>query len=275
MPEPGGSAAINGFLYQILANLRHVSGIQLKTKRYGQEIRSARLILEPKGGGGDTRYEGEGVRIIEQYKTRGANRTWSLKDLIDDVLPNLFADDVDPNRHTGTSKYRFVTDGRCGDSIQSPDFRRFLQNFKSKPAPDDLLGSLDHAQKYRFFKRGNLTDRALFLHIAQELRRKGDQTEDAVHHRKVWHLLSGFEINQQRSAADFIRDIDNFLIELIEGDEEVEAKRQQLCTILMELAARGNVACTPRAILEQAQLSVTPLSDIGTLKAKLREMAEE
>jgi hypothetical protein len=92
MPEAGGSAAIYGILYQILANLWRVSEIRLKAKLAGQEIQSALLILEPKWGGGDARYEGDGIRVVEQYKTRSGNRTWSLKDLIEDVLPNLFVD---------------------------------------------------------------------------------------------------------------------------------------------------------------------------------------
>ena len=252
MPEPGGSAAIYGILYQILANLWRVSEIHLETKLAGQEIRSARLILEPKGGG-DARYEGDGIRVVEQYKTRSGNRKWSLKDLIEGVLPNLFLD-LDHSRPPGASQYRFVTDGRCSDSIHSPNFQRFLQIFKSIPAPSDILGSLDDPQECRFFKRGNLTARALFLHITKTVRPKGDQTEDAIHHRKVWHLLAGFEFDDRRTASHLIQDIDRALIELVDGDEDVEAKRRELCTILMELAAQGTVTCTPRAILDRAQL---------------------
>jgi hypothetical protein len=235
MPEAGGSAAIYGILYQILANLWRVSEIRLKAKFAGQEIQSALLILEPKGGGGDARYEGDGIRVVEQYKTRSGNRTWSLKDLIEDVLLNLFVD-LDPRRPAGTSRYRFVTDGRCGDSIRSQDFQRFLQNFESKPAPVDLLGSLDDTQKWRFFKQGNFTARTLFLHIAQMVRPKGDRTKDALHHCKVWHLLAGFKFDEQRTASHLIQDIDRALFELIDGDEDVEAKSRELCTILMELA---------------------------------------
>jgi hypothetical protein len=101
MPQAGGSAAIYGILYQILANLWRASEIRLEAKLAGQEILSARLILEPKGGG-DARYEGEGIRVVEQYKTRSGNRTWSLKDLIEDVIPNLFVD-LDHRRPAGTS----------------------------------------------------------------------------------------------------------------------------------------------------------------------------
>ena len=121
MPEAGGSAAIYGILYQILANLWRVSELRLEAKLAGQEIQSALLILEPKGGGGDARYEGDGIRVVEQYKTRSGNRKWSLKDLIEEVLPNLFVD-LDHRRPAGTSQYRFVTDGRCGD----PTFRTSL-----------------------------------------------------------------------------------------------------------------------------------------------------
>jgi hypothetical protein len=147
VPDLGGSATIHGILYQILANLWRVSEIQLETKLAGQEIQSARLTLEPKGGGGDTRYEGEGVRIIEQYKTRSGTRTWSLNNLIDGVLPDLFIA-VDPNRLTEISIYRFVTDGRCG---RIDHFRRFLNDLRSKPAPENPLESLDHTKKFAFF----------------------------------------------------------------------------------------------------------------------------
>src|SRR6266498_2287467 len=99
MPEPGGAAAIYGILYQILANLWRVSEIRLEAKLAGQEIRSALLILEPKGGGGDTRYEGNGIRVVEQYKTRSGDRTWSLNDMINSVFPDLFIA-VDPARLT-------------------------------------------------------------------------------------------------------------------------------------------------------------------------------
>jgi len=274
MPEPGGPAAIHGILYQILANLWRVSEIQLDAKVQGQEVRSARLILEPKGGGGDTRYEGEGVRIIEQYKTRGHNRTWSLRELIEDVLPDLFVA-VDPERLTEVSTYRFVTEGRCGGSVHSPNFQRCLARFKSKPTPEDLLGGLDDTQAHHFFKQGNFTDRALFLHISARVRPRGDQTEDALHHYKVWHLLAGFEICDRMSASNLIQNIDAFLIQVVDRREGVDVKRRELCTILMELSCQGHFACTPEEILQHARLNAITLSAFGKLKARLRSLAEE
>lgn len=232
MPAPGGSATIHGLLYQILANLWRVSEIRLDAILDKQEIRSAGVILEPKGGGGDNRSEGKGVRIIEQYKTRGHNRTWSLRELIEDVLPDLFIA-VDADRLTEVNCYRFVTDGGCGESVHFPAFRRFLAGFTSKSIPEDLLGSLDDTQADHFFKQGHLTDRGLFLHIAARVRPEGDQTEDAVHLRKVWHLLAGFEYDEQRTSSDLIRGIDNDLIEFVDGGDAVQAKRQQRYTILM------------------------------------------
>jgi hypothetical protein len=271
MPEPGGAAAIYGILYQILANLWRVSEIRLEAKLAGQEIRSARLILEPKGGGGDTRYEGNGIRVVEQYKTRGGNRTWSLNDLIDSVFPDLFIA-VDPARLTELCTYRFVTDGRCG---HIGHFQRFLHNFRSVPAPEDLLDRLDDAEKYRFLGRGTLTERALFLHMAHRVRSKGDKTEDTLHYRKLWHLLAGLKISDMKRSTDLTQTIDEFLIQVVARGEEVEAKRQQLCGILIERAAQGSYRCTPEEILGAAQLNATLLSELGTLKARLRELAEE
>jgi len=137
------------------------------------------------------------------------------------------------------------------------------------------LDSLDDTQRYRFFKRGNLTARALFPHVAQMVRPQGDQTEDAIHHRKVGHPLAGFESDELRTASHLIRDIDRALMELVDGDEDGEAKRRELCTILMELAAQSNVTRTPTEILDRAQLNVASLSDIRTLTVKLQEVAEE
>jgi hypothetical protein len=270
MPEAGGSAAINGFLYQILANLRRISKIRLETKLDGQEIHSPCLILEPKGGGGDNRYEGKGIRIIEQYKTRGPNRTWSLTDLIEEVLPDLFIA-VDPDRFSEVTTYRFVTDGRCG---RIHHFQRFLENFTSKTALENPVESLDDTQEYPFFNQDSLTDRALFLRVADRLRPQGGRVQDAEHYHKVRHLLTGFAISAERSADDFQQGIDEFLIQVVDRREEVEAKRRELCTILMELASQGNVICTPEEILKSASLNATPFSKLGIFKAKLMEMAE-
>ena len=126
MSKNGGSVAINGFLYQILVNLSRISEIHLSAQLDGNEMTSAILILEPEEGGGDARYENPNIRIIEQYKTRSNNRTWALREIIDDVLPDLFKA-INPVKLNEPCQYRFVTNGRNG---RFGYFMKFLQQFK-------------------------------------------------------------------------------------------------------------------------------------------------
>ncbi len=271
MSEPGGSAALNGFLYQIFANLHYISEIQLSATLDGENIQSARLILEPQGGGGDARYEGKNVRIVDQYKTRTGDRTWSLNDLIQEVLPDLFLA-VDANRLHEPCRYRFVTDGRRG---RLNHFERFLQNFTPNTIPEDPLSILDNILFYPFFNNAPCTDHDLFLRIAKSVRPRNDRTDPTTHYRKLWHLSARFGIENEISASHFKRGIDEFLIQVVDAREDVESKRRELCTIIMELAAEGHAICTPQDILQRAHLNAVPLSDLSLLKQKLWGKTEE
>jgi hypothetical protein len=112
MAQAGGPAAINGFLYQILHHLGWLADIELTGKVAGEDVRHACLVLEPLDGG-DARLESVGIRLVEQYKTRPAG-TWSLRNIIEDVLSDLRQSVPEPLHRAG--RYRFVTDGRLGRS---------------------------------------------------------------------------------------------------------------------------------------------------------------
>jgi hypothetical protein len=259
MAEPGGSAAINGFLYQILANLWQIAKIRLSdVKRRKEDIYSARLILEPKGGGGDARYEVNGVRIVEQYKKRSEKKKWSLKEIIKDVLPDLFIA-VDPHRLHEECKYHFVTDGCRGNIDEFDRFLKTLKNLSPNTIPEDPLSVLDNTQKLLFGKQ-HLTDQAFFSYIADVVKPPNDNASPDLHYRKVWHLLSRFEIHDNLSMFELKYNINEQLRTWGLDDDEIESKRHELCGILMKLSARGNVECTPQDILESAGLNVSPLS---------------
>ena len=273
MSSSGGSAAINGFLYQILANLGNISKFHLSFVRdkNTEDIESARLILEPKGGGGDARYEYGGIRIVEQYKTRSGNRKWSLDDLIHDVLPDLFRA-VDAKRLDEKCKFRFVTNGRFGRLVH---FERFLQTFSSQKVPTNPISALDDKNVSKFFNNDSCTARELFLRIAVAIKPKDGSTDMITHYQKLWHLFANFEMEYEISASDFKRGIDEFLIQVVDAREDVESKRRELCTIIMELSAEGDVDCTPQDIFQRAGLDAIPLSNLSHLKQKLRECMEE
>jgi hypothetical protein len=114
MPQPGGSANINGILYQILGTLEWASRIQLSdASREGEEISQARLIIEPSGGGGDARICASDRRRVGQWKTKSDGGPWSLQRVIDEVIPDLYRA-VDAHLLDDHSECLFITEGKRG-----------------------------------------------------------------------------------------------------------------------------------------------------------------
>src|SRR4051812_326305 len=115
MPIPaGGSATINGVLYQLLWSLLRAARLSVTSCDRDEEtdrLRSAILVLEPLGGGGDLQEIGHGSRIVEQVKARPGGSTWSLREVVEEVLPDLYCA-VGPDKPAST--YRFATEGRMG-----------------------------------------------------------------------------------------------------------------------------------------------------------------
>jgi hypothetical protein len=65
MAQAGGSATINGILYQILGTLNWAANIHLRAQLSGDDIEEAILVIEPCEGGGDLRIEEKSKRTIE------------------------------------------------------------------------------------------------------------------------------------------------------------------------------------------------------------------
>ena len=59
---PGGPAAINGFLYQLLANLGHAVRGRIAQARDDSGGSSITIVLEP--GAGDARVEGDAELLV-------------------------------------------------------------------------------------------------------------------------------------------------------------------------------------------------------------------
>jgi hypothetical protein len=128
MTQAGGSAAINGFLYQILQHLGWVAELSLSQTINGVRVEDgARLVLEPRKGG-DARSESSNHAVTEQYKSR-ADGTWAIGDF-EDVLRDLRK--AVPAARPDDAHYRFVTDGRPG---RLDTFREFLVAVKGVKPP--------------------------------------------------------------------------------------------------------------------------------------------
>ena len=153
MSQPGGPAALNGFLYQMLHHLHWMAEVRLAGALNGRRVTNATLVLEPSGGG-DGVGEARETHLVEQYKTRHA-RTWSLADLMP-VLADL-RKAVPPSLPQNAS-YRFVTDGRSG---RLAAFQSFLRAARSAHTPDDL----DDLTKREFRQGFAVTDRVFLAHV--------------------------------------------------------------------------------------------------------------
>jgi hypothetical protein len=264
MVNRGGSAAINGFLYQIIGSLHWATYISLKSRLEGDELVEARLILEPQKGG-DIQIQGRRRRIVEQWKTGGS--TWSVRRVINEIVPDLYLavldDDLDDE-----SEYVFVTEGRKGN-WQNID--EFLKRITAQPIPPDPLQLLDDTRRIAFFANAKHTEREFFLSVADRVR-QNKQTKgnsDLLLFRKLWHLLGRLRIRQAVSAERLEREIDQFLLAIVDFRENVGAKRRELVGYLFEMAAIGEEQLDANDIFKRAGLTATSLADWVNLKRNL------
>jgi HEAT repeat protein len=274
MPQPGGSANINGILYQILGTLEWASRIQLSdANRAGEEITQARLIMEPSGGGGDTRLHASDRRRVGQWKTKGDGGPWSLQRVIDDVIPDLYRA-VDQHRLDDNSEYLFITEGKRGkwDSAYT-----FFQHLSRGMPPPEPLTALDGETPYRFFRQRSCTQREFFQTIADAIRQHAQwcNEPEQLTYRKLWHLLARFQLEERCTATSLRQRINDVLYHFVNDVDEIDDKRQQLYGILLELAAKGNATITPEDLLRKAGLNPLSFRQWSLVQARLRRYLDD
>ena len=264
---PGGPAALTGFLYQILANLDHVAKAQWPTATSGSP-NALTVVLEPAAGDAQYFESDKETRLVEQYKTRSAGGTWSVRALVDAVLPDLFKAVTAGQPAT----YRFVTDGREG---KWKELRRVCQLLSREECDVHPGTSLDDSTPRKFFNDASAsstksqereawefprTDRSLFEYVCRVMP-NATATDNASHARRVRQLLVGLDLVADVSEEKFVANIERLLSQIVEHHEEIESKRRELCSIVLELSANGNVAITGDELLKMAGLSAKPLRD--------------
>lgn len=232
--QPGGPAAINGFLYQILHHIDWLARVRLTGALRGSRVEGPLLVLEPRGGG-DAKASAAGLYLVEQYKTR-TRGTWSLTAL-NGVLEDL-RKAVDCSRTK--ARYRFVTNGRAG-RLQA--FKAFLDRARGAEALDDL----DDTQEHCFSDRIWMTDRRFFNHIEKATRGKdADATNDQG---SMLHLLSRFEMEFGVDSDELAMGLDRLLRRYATDLGQVSRIRDELVGALMRRLAPGE-ACWKVADIE-------------------------
>jgi hypothetical protein len=273
MTQSGGAGTHYGILYQTLSTIDAAFTIDSRGDELDPE--TVTLIVEPRGGGGDVVASNARRRPVLQFKARGDHGTWSLNEIIDDALSDLYR--AVPPEPDSCSEYLLVTEGREGDIEEARAFFRELNRYY---VPDDPLNDLEDAELRQYFPSGSpMTRREFFDHITRRLCRTSEDGEPVVsEYRRVWSLLSRFDILRE-VFEDVEQRVEQWLLAYVDAPEDVRPKADELCGMLLKLAAKGNQTFTLRSLLSRAGLPTMSLAELpaalGVRKADAPGLARE
>lgn len=276
MPQAGGPAAINGFLYQILHHLSWVSQVRLSGSLHRQTLTEALLVLEPKTGG-DARVEAQGFFVVEQYKTRQEG-TWSIAGL-ESVLIDLRK--AVPASCPKEARYRFVTDGRPG---RLTPLNEFLTRLRLVNTAEDL----DDAQVWKLSSEVSMTDRQYFRRlvvVTRNARQDENASAPAVpvppinaeEETLVLHLLTHFEVEYASRRGERAQEVEALLRGYTVNLGDERAVREHLVGLLMERLSQGESRLDVKAIdalLQRASVNPERLRNISNLAKSLSRLVE-
>src|SRR5262249_1477627 len=149
------------------------------------------MVVEPRGGGGDAVASDGRRRSVMQFKARGDHRTWSVNEIIDDALVDLYR--AVPLEPASRSEYLLVTDGLEGSTAL---VRTSLRELHRDIVLDAPLSFLDVPERHPFLPADPpITRRELFRSITRRLCRPAEGVEPTARdYRRAWSLLSRFDI---------------------------------------------------------------------------------
>ena len=249
MTQAGGSAAINGFLYQMLHHIDLTAMVHWTEYQSGKWL----VILEPKNGG-DALTETHSFRCVEQYKTK-TRGTWSVGELTN-VLKDLRRAVQCP--HGKNAQYRFVTSGRRG---KLDPFDEFLRRVRSTRTADELDDTIER----KFSNKLAMSDRKFFDHI--ELNTRSGHTPPMPEQlADLIHLLSHFDMEFDVTAERVARRIDKELRRYVPHLGSESSIRNQLVGALMERLGSGE------ATLDIEEIK-TLFKDVGLVPDRMHKLA--
>jgi len=288
--QAGGAATINGIEYQILWSLLQAirtsidGNFSINATQEGETFSKIQLILEPKDGGDAQVIDGP-KRIVTQLKAKSDGGTWSLREFLEEVIPDLYLA-VDANKPD--SEFEFVTEGRIGQWGEVYKFFRGL----SKKTYSTELKSLDNStelifsrqkqqppqpggngeEKKPFWNKDKYTQKDLFEKIIDVLKSKSTisskNEDDNTLTKKLWLLLSSLTIVEEKDAAASQKEIDLWLMSLVNYREGLSAKREELVGALIAIAKRGSQPIIPTVFFTEHGLDAIPWDNIKSIGIK-------
>ena len=228
-PDPGGSAALYGFLYQIAHHLSWVADVRLqKTNVDGDE---GIVVFEPRSGGDA---QSDGVQyVVEQYKTR--NASWSLNELLREVLPDLRRAVKSPSAQMAS--YRFITSGWAGRGVDA--FVDFTKRIATLPSVDQI-----DREVVRKYNDTFQTDEEVFSRTCMETRVRSFRGDLAEERSEVFHLLSCLEIRWREGMEAVVARVNDALSLLFPTNIDIDRARASLIGVLVERMAGRELRMT-------------------------------
>jgi hypothetical protein len=248
-----------GLLYQVFSSLGRALTISVQKNR--REAQSIVLVVEPPGG--DLVETGPKQCDVYQYKARSSGQSWSLNDIIDKVLPDLYR--VVPLIGTIPTHYWLVSEGGAGEWEEA---RALFQKVASI-APEQLPRALDDDVKRTFLPGRGQTEREFFLDIARRVtKRQGEIDRDTL--SRVQNLLINFDLKTVDFAA-VQEKVTTLLLGFVEHSENLPHMVDSLVGLMVRWGAEGDRSFTVSELLRSAGLAPTSLLFLPFARERIRE----
>jgi hypothetical protein len=250
------------------------------------EITQATIRLEPSGGGGDLQEITGDRRVVAQLKARSDRGTWSLREVVEEVLPDLY---LAIESGSTSADCQFITEGRIGGWSQ---VYSFFQSLNARPMPSgNILNALDNTKAIPFqgvkgrriasddkakpfWPAKDYTERTLFERIVEEACKRFTtaKREEPLEttQRNVWRLLGNFTFVGSQTQDCLRRQVDSLLLALVSFDTEISAKRDAMLLGLARHATLGSADLDSTKFLAEYGLDSVPLTNWLLLRERGR-----
>ena len=167
MRSSGGAANINGILYQLLwcvLRTLEITHLESPVIENSNKLVKCRLILEPHGG--DVQELAKNKRRVIQLKSCSPQKTWSLRDIIVDILPDLYRA-IDLSKENST--YEFVNEGKMG---RWSNVYQFFKRLRKQPCLSDNIITFSRGKQTEdgFWNLDTYSEIELINHVVAYLR---------------------------------------------------------------------------------------------------------
>ncbi len=280
----GGAATNRGIWYQALWCVLCATSARIKQtdESEGQGGDGVRLVLEPLGG--DALVERAGGRRVVQLKTL-SNGTWSIKSVVEDVLPDLYRA-IAADSPTDTT-YEFVTEGGFGNWSQVLAFFNSLDKgigpnssaseFNTAYASLDDTTQLKLAGSAGEFWGRACTQRALFDRIVAHLRTKAPAKNETIDEtrRKTWHMLARFHFKACVSENDLHQNLCAELLPFVHHREDIPNVLDAMVGWIIQRSSDNETTITPAALFRAHDLKyVLSISQWVATKERCRTQCQ-